>query len=236
MFDNLLESKAKRERSLAGSFWSFVLHAGGIAIAVVGTAHAGREAIQEIREEKIQMIEQKEKPPEPEVKPPPPDVVVAPPPPKGFQILTAPIEIPDVLPEIDLTKKMTDEADFTGKGVAGGTATGVVGGVPRPITNNEVTYFDFQVEKQAALIDGTADPQYPDILKSAGIQGEVLAQFVIDTTGRADASTFKVIKSDHAQFTEAVKRALPRMRFRPAEVAGKKVKQLVQLPFAFSIR
>ena len=27
-------------------------------------------------------------------------------------MLTAPIKIPDVLPEIDLTKKVTDEADY----------------------------------------------------------------------------------------------------------------------------
>ena len=37
------------------------------------------------------------------------------------------IKIPDVLPDIDLSKKVTDEADFSGKGVAGGTSKGVVG-------------------------------------------------------------------------------------------------------------
>ena len=88
----------------------------------------------------------KDEPPPPEDKPPPPpEIVAAPPPPKGFQVLTAPIKIPDVLPEIDLSKKMTDEADFSGKGVAGGIAKGVVGGTG-PVTDQ--TYFEFQVEKQ----------------------------------------------------------------------------------------
>jgi protein TonB len=32
-----------------------------------------------------------------------------------------------------------------------------------------------------------------------------------------------------------VKQALPAMRFVPAEVGGKKVKQLVQQPFSFAI-
>ena len=36
-------------------------------------------------------------------------------------------------------------------------------------------------------------------------------------------------------FTQAVKNALPNMRFYPAEVGGKKVKQLVQQPFTFSL-
>src|SRR5205085_9424425 len=185
MFDNLLESQAKGNLGAKGSVFSIILHTAGIALAVAATANAGRHALEDVREEKVQMIEQKEKPPEPEKKPPPPDVVVAPPPPKGFQILTAPIEIPNVLPDIDLSKKMTDEADFTGKGVAGGTSKGVAGGVPQPLNNTEATYFDFQVERQAALVQGSASPAYPEMLKASGIQGEVLAQFVIDTTGRA---------------------------------------------------
>ncbi|HYV97503.1 MAG TPA: hypothetical protein VE967_08630, partial [Gemmatimonadaceae bacterium] len=87
-----------------------MFHSLAIAGAILATAGGVKSAMEQ-REEKVQMVEQpKEKPPEPEKKPPPPDVVVAPPPPKGFQILTAPIEIPTVLPDIDLSKKMTDEA------------------------------------------------------------------------------------------------------------------------------
>ena len=64
---------------------------------------------------------------------------------------------------------------------------------------------------------------------------EVLAQFVVDTTGRADMSQFKVLKSTHDLFTNAVRSSLPQMKFYPAEVGGKKVKQLVQMPFQFSL-
>jgi protein TonB len=235
MFDNLLESKRKKEQRAGGAVFSFLFHGAFIAVAVTMTAGGVKGAIDDIREEKVNMVEVKEKPPEPEKKPPPPDVVVAPPPPKGFQILSAPVEIPDVLPDIDLSKKMTDEADFTGKGAVGGTSKGVAGGVPQSI-NTEATYYDFQVEKQAAAIAGTGVPQYPDMLRNASIEGQVQVSFVIDTTGRADISTFKVLKSSHAQFTEAVRVALGKMRFFPAEVGGKKVKQLVQLPFVFSIK
>src|SRR3546814_20030125 len=62
--------------------------------------------------------------------------VFAPPPPQGFQVLTAPVKIPDMIPEIDLTKKLTNEADFSGKGVAGGIAAGVVGGTA-PVNQNQ---------------------------------------------------------------------------------------------------
>ena len=66
-------------------------------------------------------------------------------------------------------------------------------------------------------------------------EGTVLAQFVVDTTGRAEMNTFKVLKSDNDLFSNAVKNALQRMRFLPAEVGGRKVKQLVQQPFQFSL-
>jgi protein TonB len=94
-------------------------------------------------------------------------------------------------------------------------------------------YFEFQVEKPAAAKMGNPHPQYPAALQSRGINGEVLAQFVVDTTGKADVSTFEVVKSTNESFTAAVKDVLPRMRFYPAEVGGKKVKQLVEQSFLF---
>ena len=79
------------------------------------------------------------------------EIVVKAPPPKGFQVLRAPVEIPIKIPDIDLSKKVTDEADFSGKGVKGGVAKGVEGGVPQTIDANQ-TYYEFQVEKPVAQI------------------------------------------------------------------------------------
>jgi periplasmic protein TonB len=143
------------------------------------------------------------------------------------------VKIPDVLPEIDLSKKVTNEDDFTGKGVAGGIAKGVVGGTA-PV-NTDQAYFEFQVEKQVAPASGNPGPRYPDMLRSANVEGEVLAQFVVDTTGRADMSTFKILKSSHDLFTNSVRSVLPNMRFYAAEIGGRKVKQLVQMPFQFTL-
>ncbi len=236
MFNNLIESKAKKQKRFGGSLASIIIHGVLIAGIVVVTANAGIVA-EEKKEEKVDFVEVKKdepKPPEPEKPPPPPDVVAAPPPPKGFQVLSAPVEIPDVIPEIDLSKKVTDEADFSGKGVAGGVAKGVEGG-KGPVPQGDQPYFDFQVEKPVVMAPGATGPAYPDMLRSAGIEGSVLAQFVVDTTGRAEMGTFKVLKSDNDLFSTAVKNALQRMKFLPAEVGGRKVKQLVQQPFQFSL-
>src|SRR5690348_17996213 len=235
MFDNLIESKAKKQRRAGGIAFSAVLHALLITGAVYGTLQA-KEQLEKPKAEKVEFVEMKKKdepPPPKEVKPPPPDVVVKAPPPKGFQVLTAPIKIPDVLPDIDLSKKVTNEDDFSGKGVAGGIAKGVVGGTPQPVSDQP--YFEFQVEKQVAALPDNPRPRYPDMLRSANVEGEVLAQFVVDTTGRAEMNTFKVLKSSHDLFTNSVKSALANMRFYPAEVGGRKVKQLVQMPFVFGL-
>jgi protein TonB len=231
MFNNLLESKAKKQKRGGGVMVSTVVHAVLITLAVFATLQA-KEQLEKPKQEDVKFVEVKKPPPPPEKQPPPPDVTVAPPPPKGFQVLTAPVNIPDVIPDVDLTKKVTDEADFSGRGVAGGVARGVEGGTG-PV--NDQPYFEFQVEKQVIAAPGTTQPRYPDILKQAGVEGEVLAQFVVDTTGRAEMNTFKVLKSTHELFTIAVKNALSTMRFYPAEVGGHKVKQLVQQPFNFSI-
>ena len=236
MFNNLLESKAKKAKSPGGVFMSFVAHTFLILGAVYATANAALEN-EKPKQEKIDFVEiKKEEPPPPkdEPPPPPPDIVAAPPPPKGFQVLTAPIEIPDVIPDIDLTKKVTDEADFSGKGVAGGSAKGVEGG-KAPVQTDQ-PYFEFQVEKPVVQAPGSPTPRYPDILRQAGVEGEVLAQFVVDTLGKAENGSFKVLKSSHDLFVQAVKNALPQMRFIPAEVGGRKVKQLVQQPFSFAIQ
>ena len=237
MFNNLLESKPKKERRTGGTFVSIVLHSVLIAGAVYATANAAIQS-EKPRQEKIDFVETpKEEPPPPKDEPPPPpppDVVAAPPPPKGFQVLTAPVEIPDVIPEIDLTKKVISEEDFSGRGVAGGVAKGVEGG-KAPIVQTDQPYFEFQVEKPVVPAPGSVSPRYPDMLRQAGVEGEVLAQFVVDTTGRAEAGSLKILKQSHDLFVQSVRNALPQMRFIPAEVGGRKVKQLVQQPFTFSI-
>ena len=234
MFNNLLESKPKKEKRGGGTVTSVVLHSIIVGLAVYATANAAIKN-EKPRQEKIDFVETpKDQPPPKEEPPPPPppDVVVAPPPPKGFQVLTAPVEIPDVIPDIDLSKKVTDEADFSGKGVAGGVAKGKEGGA---VVQSDQPYFEFQVEKPVVPAPGSVSPRYPDMLRQAGVEGEVLAQFVVDTTGKAEPGSLKILKSSHDMFVQSVKNALPNMKFIPAEVGGRKVKQLVQQPFTFSI-
>lgn len=235
MFNQLIESKPKKQKMAGGTIFSLVFHGALIAAAVVLTARAGI-ADDKTKAEKIQFVEMKKEAPKPKEPPPPPpkDVVVKAPPPKGFQVLQAPVNIPIKIPDIDLSKKVTNEADFSGKGVKGGAANGVAGGTPQKIDTNQ-TYFEFQVEKPVAQIPGTGAPRYPDALRSSGVEGEVQAQFVVTEDGKAEVGSFKVLKATNDLFANAVRTALPNMRFYAAEVGGHKVKQLVQQSFQFKL-
>jgi protein TonB len=236
MFNNLIESKAQRSKSAGGTIMSVVIHSVVALAAVYATASAGIEA-EKNRQENIKFIETP-KAKEVEVKkeePPPPEKIAVIPPPKGFQVLRAPVEIPIEIPKIDLSRRVTNEEDFSGKGVAGGTATGVVGGRPIDLTSNQ-TYFSFQVEKQVEPIASTQQVAFPEALRSSGVGGEVTGQFVVDTLGRVEPGSFKVLKATNDMFASAVRSHLPRMRFYPAEVGGRKVRQLVQQGFVFNIQ
>lgn len=96
-------------------------------------------------------------------------------------------------------------------------------------------YLASQVDNPVAYDVNSAAPAYPDSLRRNGVEGQVTAQFVVDTTGRVDVASFVLLESTHGRFTESVRHALPRMLFRPAEINGFKIRQLVQIPFVFKI-
>ena len=268
MFTNLLESRARTPRSVGGSFVSLTMHAALIVLAIQATLHAGQRT--DNRETKLDYAEVKKDEPAPpkELQ----DVHVAAPP-KGFQVLTVPLNIPDVLPAIDLSRPPTSENDWVAKGAPGGRENGIVGAPPV----GNVVYIESQVEKPVMAVPGSPAPRYPDVLKAAGVrevavvgrsakrlkwaeemgadrvidarsvdataeiarlnggEGEAAVSFVVDTTGRAEPSSIQILNATNDLFGAAVRTALPNMRFLPAEIGGKKVRQKVLQPFVFTI-
>ena len=61
----------------------------------------------------------------------------------------------------------------------------------------------------------------PDVI---GPKGAVIkADVIIDTLGRADMKTFRIVKSSHPWLSAHVKGVLPKWKYTPAELAGCKV-------------
>jgi TonB family protein len=90
---------------------------------------------------------------------------------------------------------------------------------------------------QPELIGGMPKIAYPQALRAKGreVQGQVLVEFSVDTTGRPDMATLSVLQSDHELFTAAVRKAIPSMRFVPGVENGRKVRALVTKQFRFAI-
>jgi protein TonB len=159
--------------------------------------------------------------------------------PRGFQVLVAPVEIPTAVPDIDITRSATDEADFTGRGVAGGFASGVGGpsvATLPPVTKRRDDPIDEgDVEHRPAMLPGQMGPSYPDSLRDAGPDGAVVVRFVLDTAGRLEPRSLDIVKSSHPLFTESVRVALTRILFSPAELGGRKVRVRMEQRFEFHL-
>lgn len=92
------------------------------------------------------------------------------------------------------------------------------------------------VDRQVVPFSSNPSPVYPEGLRAARIEGSVSARFVVDTTGNVIMESVVVDSTVHRLFAEAVVEALRRSRFKPAELRGRKVRQLVVQPFLFVLR
>ena len=97
-------------------------------------------------------------------------------------------------------------------------------------------YLESQVTAPVMPKPGNPTPRYPVDLRNKFVSGEVIVQFVVDTTGRADMNTLRVQLATDPGFAEAVQAALPAMQFFPARIEQRLVRQVVFMPFSFSIR
>ena len=84
-------------------------------------------------------------------------------------------------------------------------------------------YFEFQVDRPVIPRPGSSEPP--------PLGGEVLIEFVVDTAGRVDLGTVKVMQSERADATRRLREALPTLEFEPALRQRCRVRQLAQRPY-----
>jgi len=226
MLETLLESRPKGSRSTAGAIASVTAHTALIAAAVFATAQA---RVQPRAVEVVRPIYFPPSAPQAHAHRTTPTAPTRPP--DGHRMIFVGTHIDIAIPPIDITTVVSKPDDF-GSASTGALRPGIVG-TPTP-ADGSVFRAD-QVDRQVGLIPGVRPPAYPEALRSAGIEGRVLVEFVVDERGQPVQGSIRVVQSANDLFTDAVKVALGRMRFTPAEVGGKKVSQLVQMPFVFTL-
>ena len=97
----------------------------------------------------------------------------------------------------------------------------------------EIVYYEFEVDEPASPTHVVA-PTYPSLLQQRGVGGRVIAEFIVDSRGRVDDASFVALTTTHPEFAAAVRAALRRMRYQPAERQGRRVPQLVHQVFDFA--
>jgi len=75
--------------------------------------------------------------------------------------------------------------------------------------------------------------QYPNLLRQAGIQGRVLVRAIIDTTGRAEPASVRVVESPHPGFDQAARDFVLHARFSHGRLHGRAVRTLIEFPVTF---
>jgi protein TonB len=228
MLKTLLESKSRRDRRLAGGLVSVTTHTALIAAALYATAE-GRVPTPQTRD----MVRPVYFPPAWHLAPTASPSTSQPKALNPGRLVFVDAHVNIQVPPINLSGLASKPDDFApghltaggSNGTAGSGEGSPAGGVLGPD----------QVEKQAALVPGSARPRYPETLRASGVEGRVTAAFVVDQEGRAEEGTIRFVESGNPLFEDAVRAALRRMRFIPAEVGGRKVRQLVQMPFVFTL-
>jgi hypothetical protein len=73
-----------------------------------------------------------------------------------------------------------------------------------------------------------ADIRFPISMRKSGRPGSVVAQYVVDVTGRVRADSWRAVASTDPEYLAAVRAHAPAMRYQPARLDGHPVCQLVR--------
>lgn len=77
--------------------------------------------------------------------------------------------------------------------------------------------------------------RYPDELWRARVQGTVIVEARIDSTGRVEAGSLRIVESPDPRFDQAAKDYVAKSRYRPGRAGGKRVAMVVRVPVLFDL-
>jgi TonB family protein len=226
MLQVLVESRAARPRRASWTALSFVAHSALIVGAILLTARAVPETRPSDPNEGVVYVAPR---PTPQSAASATRVDAAPSIVIPRTVLTIPAIIPPpiVAPTPDFFSRVLEDLTRTTVGTITGNPG--VGVAPGEVHTAQT------VDRVVAPLPGNASPIYPSRLSGVGVEGDVSVGFVVDTTGRVEASSIEILQASHALFGEAVKQWLKQTRYSPALANGRPVRQLVRQRVGFSL-
>ena len=213
-------NRRRRPQALWVGMVSLTLHSALIVGALYGTLHGGPSDTSVKLDTTAVLLSSEPKVPDPQ------PVQLAEPL-RGFQTVVVPTVVPTSVPPLDLEEHF-DPKDYSGIGVEGGRADGVV-------RQDDIVYSEAVVEERPALLSAPPAP-YPTLLRRAGIQGRVVIGAIVDTLGRAEPGSIEIVDSPNPAFDTPSRAWILTAQFRPARMHGQAVRVHVTLPLEYSIR
>lgn len=236
MFSALIASRAARTTEAKGTVPSVLLHLSVIAAMIVAT-QAADPFTDAPRESRIVPLFAPRTPSaQPAAPSRPKPAALAPS--TAPQVPDIPTEAPSVPVEVPTgIPTAAPTAPVSGEGTADpnalpSTDAGTPVGLPIGSGAFDADGVDVPVRMRA----GSPLPRYPEILRQSRVSGTVRVRFVVGTNGRAELGTLEILEQSHAAFAEAVRNALPMLRFTPARVGTRTVRQVVEIPLGFELR
>jgi len=77
---------------------------------------------------------------------------------------------------------------------------------------------------------------YPESLMQAEVEGSVVLQAEVDTSGRVDRATVRVLRSSNAEFEPPAVEMLCGTRFRPAYSGDRPTSAIIEVPVKFELK
>ena len=96
-----------------------------------------------------------------------------------------------------------------------------------------IEVFDIRNLDQQPIPKFRAKPQYPFEMRRAGINGEVVVEFIVDANGNV-RNAFAV-RSTQRDFEQAAVQAVSKWTFRPGRKGGRAVNTRMQVPIVFTL-
>ncbi len=145
-----------------------------------------------------------------------------------------PIVVPHWVPDPGLVIPLTIPI------AAPGAPSDTVGFIPGPPSANPMLTgaqaLDARVVDEPPEMLSHPEPRYPELLRQAGIEGRVVVEAVIDTAGRAEAGSLRIISATHPLFGAEAEQVVLAARYRAGRMDAHAVRVRVRIPISFGIR
>jgi len=119
------------------------------------------------------------------------------------------------------------------EGVTISASMNIVPEVRDPNMFRGMKVFDISMLDQTPVAKFQARPQYPFEMRRAGIAGEVVVDFIVDTNG--DVQNAYALRSSQREFEAAAVQAVSKWKFKPGRKGGRDVPTHMQVPIVFTL-